>query len=548
MDLAKILPSKRVAAMTEAGYWSDKLITDYLDAAAVSRPDRPAIVDHRHQVGGITTLTYAELNERVTRIALGLVDAGVEPGDVVSFQLPNWWEFSALHYACVRIGAITNPLMPIFRRRELGFMLKLAESRVLVVPNSFRGFDYPAMADELEPELPALKRVFVVGGGGDRDFARALVDRAWEAESDAEAVFAARRPSANDVTQIMYTSGTTGEPKGVMHTANTLFANVLPFAERLGLTTDDAIFCPTPIAHQLGYLYGVLMPVILGAKVVMQDTWDAGVAARLVEDEGGTFAMGATPFLADFADFEGMKDHDLGTLSMFVSAGAPIPRALVERASERLQARIISAWGMTENGAVTTTRPDDPDEKVFGTDGLALRGMEVRTVDAKGAPAAAGEEGRLQTRGASNFVGYLKRPELYGVDDEGWFDTGDLARMDGDGYIRISGRSKDVIIRGGENIPVVEVEGLLYKHPAVQAVAIVAMPDPRLGERACAFVELRSGASLAFEEMTAFFFEQKMARQYHPERLEIVEELPRTPSGKIQKFKLRETAQTLAAA
>jgi len=547
MDLQQILPRERVSAMTEAGFWPDELITNYLDSTVATRPGKTAIVDHRQESGRKTTLTYAELDDKVTRIALGLASAGVQAGDVVSFQLPNWWEFAALHFACVRIGAIINPLMPIFRQRELTFMLGLAESKVLVVPHAFRGFDYPAMVDEVAPNLPALEHVFVVGSGDGRDFT-ALTDRARDGGPDAKALIAARRPSANDVTQIMYTSGTTGEPKGVMHTANTLFANILPFAERLGLGADDVMFCPSPVAHQLGYLYGVLMPVILGAKVVLQDVWDPAVAAQLIEEEGGSFAMGATPFLADLADFPGLGAHDLGSLRMFVSAGAPIPRPLVERASERLQARIISAWGMTENGAVTNTRPDDPEEKVFGTDGLALPGMAVRTVDADGRPVPAGKEGRLQSRGASNFVGYLKRPELFSTDEEGWFDTGDLARMDEDGYIRISGRSKDVIIRGGENVPVVEVEGLLYKHPAVLAVAIVAMPDVRLGERACAFVQLRPDASLTLEELTAFLAEQKMARQYHPERLEIVDELPRTPSGKIQKFKLRETAQALATA
>jgi cyclohexanecarboxylate-CoA ligase len=198
---------------------------------------------------------------------------------------------------------------------------------------------------------------------------------------------------------------------------------------------------------------------------------------------------------------------------------------------------------MTENGAVTTTKLDDPPQKAFHTDGCALPGMEVRITDHVSNPLPPGTEGRLMTRGCSNFVGYLKRPQLYGHDAEGWFDTGDLARIDTDGYIRITGRSKDIIIRGGENIPVVEIEGLLFRHPAIQAVAIIGYPDPRLGERACAFVVLKAGHTFSEAEMVQFLEREKVIKQYLPERLEIVAELPRTPSGKVQKFKLREIAK-----
>jgi cyclohexanecarboxylate-CoA ligase len=202
---------------------------------------------------------------------------------------------------------------------------------------------------------------------------------------------------------------------------------------------------------------------------------------------------------------------------------------------------------MSENGAFTTTRPEDAPEKAAETDGLPLDGLEVRVVDAQDQPLPAYQEGRLQARGHASFVGYLKRPELYGTDAEGWFETGDLAHIDNEGYIRITGRSKDVIIRGGENVPVVEVEELIYGHPAVQDVAVVATPDERLGERGCAFVQLRDGESLELADLVAFLNERKIAKNYLPERLEIIPEFPRTPSGKIQKFKLREMAQELGS-
>jgi len=262
--------------------------------------------------------------------------------------------------------------------------------------------------------------------------------------------------------------------------------------------------------------------------------------AKQITTERATFTMGATPFLNDLADFCIATGTTTPSLRIFVSAGAPIPRPLVAKARRALGAAVLSAWGMSENGAVTTTRIEDSEEKVTTTDGCPLPGMEVRVVDPAGCVVPSGEEGRLQVRGCSNFIGYLKRPGLAQIDAEGWFETGDIARMDADGYIRIAGRAKDIIIRGGENIPVYEVEELLFKHPAVAAVAVVGYPDERLGERACAFVIPRKDASLSLQEMVDYLKAQKMAVQYIPERLEIVAELPRTPSGKIQKFKLRE--------
>ena len=300
------------------------------------------------------------------------------------------------------------------------------------------------------------------------------------------------------------------------------------------------------MAHQSGFLYGLLMPVILRTTVVLQDIWNGKRAAELIDEEGATFTFASTPFLSDLTDAVEQGCGKVASLRFFVAAGAPIPRVLVERATKTLGATVISAWGMTENGAVTTTQPGDPNEKAFFTDGRALPGMEVKVVAADGSLLPPGEEGLLKVRGCSNFVGYLRRPQLYNHDAEGWFDTGDLARADADGYIRITGRAKDIIIRGGENIPVIEIEGLLFRHPAVQSVAIVGMPDARLGERACVFVVPKSGQRFSFDDMIRFMAEQKVARQYVPERLEVVDELPLTPSGKVQKFKLREMAKALS--
>lgn len=255
--------------------------------------------------------------------------------------------------------------------------------------------------------------------------------------------------------------------------------------------------------------------------------------------------MASTPFLADLTAEAELRPKAMTSLRAFVSAGAPIPRVLVRRATENLGAHIISGWGMTENGLVTTTKLDDPPEKVFETDGCPSQGMEVRVVDEGGKVLPHNEEGRLQARGPGTFVGYLKRPHLYAVDRDGWFETGDLARKDKDGYIRITGRTKDIVIRGGENVPVIEIEQLMYRHPAVQEVAIVGVPDGRLGERACACVVLRQGASLSLADLSGYMGENTVAKNYWPERVEVLDALPKTPSGKVQKFKLREIVSAL---
>ncbi len=544
VQIDPVLPPARRRAMRDAGLWHDRVLLDDLERHVDHAPDRVAVVGVNSVSGQRTALTYAELARRADRIAGGLAVLGVEPGDIVSYQSPNWWEFVALHLALLRLGAVSNPLMPIFRERELGFMLGLAESKVFIVPSPFRGFDFFAMAERLRPRLPALRHVLAIGGAGEAAF-----ERLWDRDDDpaeVRAQLAARRPGADDVVELLYTSGTTGEPKGAMHTSNTLLAALDPYIKRFGLSGADVIFMPSPLAHQIGFLYGIVLSVRLGATLVLQDVWNAGLAVDLMTEEGASFMMASTPFLADLTAEVERRGISLPRLRTFVSSGAPIPRPLVRRAATVLGAAIGSSWGMTENNSVTTTRLDDPPEKIFETDGCPIRGTEIRVVDLDGVVLPPDREGRLQSRGATNFVGYLRRPEWNGVDDEGWFETGDLARIDADGYVRITGRSKDVIIRGGENVPVVEVEGLIYQHPDVQEVAVVAMPDARLGERACAFMVLREEASMTLADLAAFLAERGLTRNYWPERLEVLAALPKTPSGKIRKNELRAMARSLA--
>jgi len=532
------LDGARIARERARGYWPDRVITDYLDRWVAEKPDATALIAYRSEERSTTVLTYRELAIRSARTARALTRAGVRKGDVVAFQLPNWWEFIAIHLACVRLGAISNPLMPIFRQRELSFMLRHGDASVLIVPDRFRGFDHGTLALQLARDLPNLRKVLIVGGDGASAFDAALADGADHDDGSGAAL------APNDVMQLLYTSGTTGEPKGALHTSNTLFSAILQFPPRMGLNNSDVVFMPSPLAHQLGFCYGMMMPLALGIPLVMTDIWQPAMAIDLIERHGATFMFAATPFLADLADLPEIAQHHVGRLRMMASSGAPIPPAVAEIAHDRLGVVVAPSWGMTECASVTITPPDG--YKVLESDGCALPHAEVRIVDSDGIEVPHGDTGTLQVRGSSLFVGYLKRPQLYHVDADGWFDTGDLARMDAEGYIRICGRSKDVIIRGGENIPVVEIESTLYRMPQIAEVAIVAMPDPRLQERACAFVTLHAGTSLTFAEMTNFLTAEGVTKHFWPERLEILPEMPRTPTGKIQKFMLREMAKQLA--
>lgn len=543
---AVLLPARR-AGMRAQGLWHDRTINDELDACAAVCPDKTALTAVQLEDGAVQRFSYRELARMADRVAVGLTRLGVGRNDVVACQLPNWWQFTLTYLACSRIGAVINPLMHIFRERELSFMLRHGEAKVVIVPKLFRGFDFEAMVTGLQPTLPDLKKVVVVGGQGPNSFDALLSGPAWEDAPDAREVLSRHRPGPDDVTQLIYTSGTTGEPKGVMHSANTVMANIIPYAQRLQLGADDVVLMASPMAHQTGFMYGLIMPILLRARVVLQDIWEPRRAIDLIRQEGVSFTMASTPFLTDLARAVTESGQGVPTLRTFLCAGAPIPGPLVEQARAALGAKIVSAWGMTENGAVTLTRLDDADERAVHTDGCPLPGVEVKVVDVDGSSLPVGEPGKLLLRSCSNFGGYLRRPHLNGTDADGWFDTGDLARIDAQGYIRITGRSKDVIIRGGENIPVVEIESLLYRHPAIAMAAIVAYPDERLGERACAVVVPRPGQGIDLAEIQTFLKAQKVAVQYIPERLVVRDAMPSTPSGKIQKFKLREMLQDTAS-
>lgn len=522
--------------MRAQGYWRDEVLTDAFDRAVNARPDAIAVMSVNTASGRFTRKTYAELAADVARVARGLRALGAQPGDVVSVQLPNWWQFVAIVLACTRLGCIVNPVMPTARDRELVSTLRLCKSRVLFVPRHFRGMDYEPLIASFRHGLSDLETVIAVDDAAPSGFA-ALPDPVAEEVFD--------RTDADALTEIIFTSGTTGDPKGVMHTSNTLISATRGLARRLELGAQDVIFMGSPLAHQTGFLWGVYLPILLDAKVVLLDIWSPTSAAALIAAEQATFSVSAPTFLFDLLAVHESGEASISSMRTFVLAGAPVPRVLVERAAAKTGIRIASAWGMTEVALPTISHPDDDVDTVSRTDGSIVEGMELRIVDAAGEPVPDGLVGRLQVRGAFNFVGYLERPDLFGTDADGWFETGDLAHTVSESHLRITGRTKDIIIRGGEKVPVADIEDVLYRHPAIADVAIVAMPDERLGERACAFVTTRKGTDLSLNKISSFLTANGVTKTYFPEHVEIIEEMPRTPSGKIQKFVLREWAAEL---
>lgn len=533
-----IMDQARIDREAKKGNWPNRVLTDYLADAVKQDPEKPAIIACRDDQQSETTLSYGELNHRADCIAGNLMELGIGKGDVVSIQLPNWWEFVAIHLACLKIGAISNPLMPIFRARELEYMLGFAESKVLIVPGVFLKFNYEELGNHLLEQISSLEHLFVIGGEGENAFERSLL------KTPSKAAPASSPLSPDDVIQLLYTSGTTGQPKGVMHTSNTLLTTTKMIKWRLELGPADVGFMPSPFAHQIGFNFGMMLPITLGIPLVIMDVWNPETAIDLIERHRVSYTGASTPFMVDMANVEGVENRDLGPFRMFLTAGAPILEPVVDKVTRKLGVNLVPGWGMTEVAHATAT---DPIASLCEplTDGRALPGNEVRISDHSGKLAKVREIGKLQFRGSTLFVGYFKRPELYDVDKDGWFETGDLAWMDETGNIRIAGRDKDIIIRGGENVPVLEVETLICKMPEVADVAVVAMPDERLGERGCAFVTPSNAGSLTFSKLVSFLKSQDLAMQYFPEWLEVIDEMPRTPSGKIQKNHLRLQAAKL---
>lgn len=535
-----------------------RLVSDRLADIARRDPHRELVFD---PVFG--RFTYADIDAQVRRLAHGLAARGIGRGDVVILQLPNWAPFLTFHIALTAIGAVTALVPFVYREHEISGVAALTGARALVVPDEYRGFSYRRMAERVRTAHIDLRHVFLVGperqiqrhdesrdeepDGSDAfvDYA-ALMAEPWERTAPCD--LAARAPDLEDLTAIGFTSGTTGDLKGVMFDTRIIAAVNRGFVDRYGLNENDRILGGSPLGHAVGFTHALRMALTIGGSIVMQQQWNPGEAIELIRREHCTYMAAATPFLMDVIGHPALAEAEhLPSLRLFLCGGASIPEQLARDAGEALPHTFTSPlWGMTECGGVTTCPFDAPAEKRHTTDGKPCGGMELKVVDASGAEVPRGVEGELMARGPMVARGYFGRDDLTRESflPDGFFRTGDQARMDEDGYIKITGRIKDLIIRGGVNIAPVEIESVLFSHPKVENVAVVGMPDPRLGERICAYVILDADAAgdstLTVGEVQTWMQEVGLAKPKWPERIEVVDTFPMTASGKVQKFRLRE--------
>jgi cyclohexanecarboxylate-CoA ligase len=483
-------------------------------------------------------LTRGDLKADIERVSAELAALGLDAGDVICLQLPNWTEAVIYTYAALRIGAVVCPVTTIYRRRELRFILERTGCRIIVAPSTYRGFDFAAMVSDLAVHLPHLEHVICVG---DTAAPRVVSSRALLAGTGAPPAEPVET-AEDDVAVLAFTSGTTGEAKGVMHSHASMTAAIDDFVSHAGFGTRLTSLVMSPFGHLTGFTWGILMPLKGGGDVVLLETWDAERALDLFDRYSVSFTMGATPFLSDLLDAAAEREAAVFP-EMFVCAGAPIPPTLIERALA-LDTRVVSGWGMSEYPIGTSTAVTDPPVLASTSDGRPAGRAEVLVVDSEGDPVAVGQEGDVIIRGPGLFRGYYKREDLTAesLTAAGYLTTGDRARLlDDEGHLRISGRTKDLIIRGGENIPVVEIENILLTHPAIKQVALVPVPHDRLGETACACVVTVPGRDVpTVAELGTFLGARGVATHFFPEAVRPCTDLPRTPSGKIQKFILRD--------
>jgi len=509
-------------------FWQNRTIAHHLDDLVAKRPEQLLVIE----AGGTHTAAQAHADAR--RLAGNLVRRGLKRGQVVSFQLPNWYEAVQIELACAYGGFVCNPIVTIYRDAEVDFIIKDSGSAYFFVPERFRNFSYREMVQRLQPGWGKTEVVTVRGNASDASSFDQLI-REEPAQIGA-------LPDPNHVKLIMYTSGTTSRAKGVLHTHNTIAMEIANFSRWLKLDGNDVVLMPSPLGHITGYLYGIQLPVTLGIPVVLMETWDVASAVGVIEQHGVTFTIGATPFLQELSNFCLKSGKRLPSLRYFPTGGAPVPPEVVlaaDRAFERCIA--FRLYGSTEAPTVTLgiTDPKLQDLRA-NTEGYVV-GHEIKLVDANDKPVKLGEEGEILTRGPEMFAGYALAEQNDGIfDSEGYFRTGDLAVESPKNCLTITGRKKDIIIRGGENLSPKEIEDVLYTHPAVREAAVVAMPHARLGETCCAFVTLKPSARFDLEAMLGILSNSGLAKQKFPERLEIVENLPYTAAGKIRKNVLRE--------
>jgi len=461
---------------------------------------------------------------------------GIGAGDVVSWELPSWSEAAALAVALDHLGAVSNPIIPIYREDEVAFIARQAGSKALVVPGVFRGFDFRDLALDVQRRVPGVEHLFVLRAEarpGIHDLS-ALMAGGGAAPPRVE-----RDP--NDVAMLFYTSGTTSDPKGVLHTTSTMGSYTQVGVDNAKSSPEDVGLLQFPLTHIGGLSAFVALPLLIGSRVVYLDVWEPEAALAAIEAEGVTSAGGPPVIIQGLLAAPGFSAARVRSVRSVGTGAAGIAPELIREASRGFGATSFRSYGLTECPMVTSGRGNDPEEKRMFTDGRASVGCAIRIVDEHGAPVAAGVEGEIQAYGPQLCAGYLDSAlDAAAFSADGFLRTGDLGVMDAEGYVRVSGRAKDIIIRKGENLSAKAIEDVLMEHPDIADVAVIGLPDPDTGERACACVVLRPPATdLSLAALRDFMIGKQVMRQKIPEQVEIVAALPRTPTGKVRKFELR---------
>jgi acyl-CoA synthetase (AMP-forming)/AMP-acid ligase II len=527
---------ERARAFKAEGAWADKTIADYADEMMRTDPDRVLVVDRERE------FTLRQLYDEARTLARALVGRGYKPGDTISFQLPNWYETVVINLAAAIAGLVVHPLVPIYRDMEVSFMLQDCRSKLIFIPGTFRKYDYREMMRRISPNFASPVEVVVVRDRSDEFLSYTdLLAQAGEA---------AELPGADPdaIKMIMYTSGTTGRAKGVLHSHNTLQAENRGRLTHLNLTPHDVMFNPSPVTHVTGALYSLCLPFTVGITTVMLDIWDAELAFDMMRRRKVNGIVAATIFLQGLVDEAKKRGETLPDLRFFLCGGAQVPPDLVREAA-RIFPNCVAAriYGSTEVPCITAgVNSEDLQDFGADTDGQIWLTDAIVADPATGVPLQEGQEGEILAKAPQQFLGYIHvEDNADAFDENGYFRMGDLGRIVHDDFIVVTGRKKDLIIRAGENISPKEIEDILFNHPAVADIAIVAMPNERTGEAACAFIIPREGQSIDLPEIKRYLMERGTAMQKIPERLEIVSELPRTSVGKVRKDLLRQVARNL---
>lgn len=513
-----------------AGQWRSETIPGLIAVTTAAMPDKVAVRD-----ASGAALSYRALDEQSDRLAGFLAARGIGAGDIVTVCLPNWCQAVVAFCAILKLGAVINPVPVTYGRADLAFVLGKCRSKALLIAARFRSADYTEMVAALDPGSTAGLTVLRIGDG-----AHATGIRFEDALAHAP-IAAAHAGQGDDVCAVLFTSGTESRAKGGVHTHNTILFGERGMAAVLGAGPDDVAFMASPISHATGFLHGFVMTLTTGGTLSLLDVFQGAAAARQMKAHRCSWTMGATPFLADTVAALKAAGQTLPELRYFLCGGAPVPEQPVRDAAA-IGLRVLSIYGATESPPHTIVHPADPMENAWLSDGRPLAGIEVRIVGEGGEDVPRGEVGEEWSRGPNTFLGYLDEPEMTAraLDDDGWVHSGDLARELPDGSIRIAGRLKDIIVRGGQNISAAEVENHLMSHPAVERVAVVGTRHARLGETGCAVVVPKAGQTVTLQDLTQFLLDKGVARFKLPERLEVWPALPTTPSGKIQKFVIRQ--------